>query len=175
MVAEKSTNPVDGNDAFSETELKPIRYAELSRRDLRSLIFHLLYAAESHEYNTPLITIVDNLNRGFDLDVPFESEAFKIAQAVIEQRELLDAQYAGLLANWRPDRVSVCTKLILRLAFWELMNTDIDARIIINEAIELSKCFAEDDAYRFVNGLLDRAVKEGLKRDGGAKKEQNIN
>lgn len=145
-------------------DLKPIRYAELSRRDIRSLIFHLLYAVESHEYNTPLISIVDNLNRGFDLDIPFECEAVEVARNVIEQRDALDALYAGLLANWRPDRVSVCTKLILRLGIWELLHTDTDSRIVLNEAIELAKCFAEDDAYRFVNGLLDRAVKEGIKR-----------
>lgn len=168
MVIPKSP---DTNDRDTLADLKPIRYAELSRRDLRSLIFHLLYAAESHEYNTALLSIVDSLNRGFDLDIPFESEAVKVAQAVIEQRDLLDAQYAGLLANWRPDRVSVCTKLILRLGLWELMNTDTDSRIVINEAIELAKCFAEDDAYRFVNGLLDRAIKEGLTRAGAPKED----
>jgi N utilization substance protein B len=173
MVASKPISTAGDHEISAE--LKPIRYAELSRRDIRSLIFHLLYAAESHEYNTPLLTIVDNLNRGFDLDIPFESEAVRVAHAVIEQRDLLDAQYTGLLANWRPDRVSVCTKLILRLGFWELMNTDIDSRIIINEAIELAKCFAEDDAYRFVNGLLDRGMKEGIHRPAVAKKEQSNN
>jgi N utilization substance protein B len=50
------------------------------------------------------------------------------------------------------------------LGLWELLNTDTDPRIVMNEAIELAKCFAEDDAYRFINGLLDRAVKEGVKR-----------
>jgi transcription antitermination protein NusB len=151
-------------NAETVSDIKPIRYAELSRRDIRSLIFHLLYAAESHEYNTPLISIVDNLNRGFDLDIPLESESVRVSQAIIDERDMLDAKYAGLLANWRPDRVSVCTKLILRLGLWELLYTDTDPRIIINEAIELAKCFAEDDAYRFINGLLDRAIKEGLIR-----------
>ncbi len=151
-------------DHDTTADFKPIRYAELSRRDLRSLIFHLLYAVESHEYQTPLISIVDNLNRGFDLDIPFESEAVEIARKVIDDRDALDAQYAGLLDNWRPDRVSECTKLILRLGLWELLNTDTDPRIVMNEAIELAKCFAEDDAYRFINGLLDRAVKEGVGR-----------
>jgi transcription termination factor NusB len=33
------------------------------------------------------------------------------------------------------------------------------ANIIINEAIELSKCFAEKDAYKFINGILDEAAK----------------
>ena len=135
------------------------KYAELSRRDIRALIFHLLYAAEAYEYQDSLQSIVDNLNRGFDLDIPFDSEVVHTAQAIIDERDTLDQKYISLLDNWRPERVSVCTKLILRLGMWELMYTQTDPRIIINEAIELAKCFAEADAYRFINGLLDRAVK----------------
>jgi transcription antitermination protein NusB len=48
----------------------------------------------------------------------------------------------------------------LLFAVWEFKNTETDARIIINEAIELAKCFAEEDAYRFVNGILDPVSKE---------------
>jgi transcription antitermination protein NusB len=148
------------DDAEDNVELKPIPYKRLSRRDIRSLIFHLLYAAESHEYNTSLEIIVDNLNCGFTLDIPFDSEVFKIAESIIRERDSLDSYYIQLLDNWRPERISTCTKLILRLGIWELLHTGTDPRIIINEAIELAKCFAEADAYRFINGLLDRAVKE---------------
>lgn len=59
----------------------------------------------------------------------------------------------------RQEQVSMVVKLILRFGIWELNNTDIDKSIIINEAIELTKCFAEKDAYRFVNGILDRIAK----------------
>ncbi|HEV2916505.1 MAG TPA: transcription antitermination factor NusB [Candidatus Babeliales bacterium] len=144
---------------------KPVKYTELSRRDIRALIFHLLYAAEAYEYQDSLQAIVDNLNRGFQLDIPFDSEAVQTAQAIIDMRDQLDQKYIALLDNWRPERVSVCTKLILRLGMWELIYTDTDPRIIINEAIELAKCFAEADAYRFINGLLDRAVKQGSYRN----------
>jgi transcription antitermination protein NusB len=146
------------HEAFQETVQK---YADLSRRDMRALIFHILYAAEALDYQDSLHAIVDNLNRGFDLDIPLDSEAVKTSQAIIDMREQLDQRYEKLLDNWRPERVSVCAKLILRLGMWELLQTDTDPRIVINEAIELAKCFAEADAYRFINGLLDRAVKEG--------------
>jgi N utilization substance protein B len=76
--------------------------------------------------------------------------------------------YEPYLANWRVDRVSVCTKLILLFGIWELKNTDTDTRIVINEAIELAKCFAEEDSYRFVNGILDSISKD-------LRKELNIN
>ena len=141
---------------------KNIRYNDFSRRDIRALIFHFLYAVEAFDYKTSLDSIVDNFNRGFDLDIPLESEVCTTAQAVIDVRRKLDDLYEKLLTNWRPERVSVCTRLILRFGVWELLNTDTDSRIVINEAIELAKCFAEADAYRFVNGLLDRLIKEGV-------------
>jgi transcription termination factor NusB len=37
-----------------------------------------------------------------------------------------------------------------------MLYTKTPHRIIINEAIELAKAFAEKDAYKFVNGLLDK-------------------
>lgn len=154
-------------DSYERDELDilqdmPLRYEDLSRRDIRSLIFHLLYAAEGCDYSTTTDTLFDSFNRGFHLEIPLDSDIYTIAGAVIENRTELDTYYETLFANWRPDRVSVCARLILRLGVWELINTDIDSRIIINEAIELAKCFAEPDAYRFINGLLDRVVKEGI-------------
>ncbi len=143
-----------------ETEQKPFSYDDLSRREVRSLIFHLLYAAESFDYQESLSAIVDNFNRGFELEIPMNSEVVRIAQEIINRRDELDELYKPLLTNWRFDRVGVCTKLILRFAVWEIYYTPTDARIIINEAVELTKAFAETDAYRFVNGILDKVAKE---------------
>lgn len=138
---------------------KPFSYNDLSRREVRSLIFHLLYAAESFDYQESLASIVDNFNRGFDLSIPMDSEVVRIAQEIIDKRDEIDELYKPLLTNWRFDRVGVCTKLIIRFAVWEIYFTETDARIIINEAVELTKCFAETDAYRFVNGILDKVAK----------------
>lgn len=135
-------------------------YDDFSRRDVRSLVFHFLYAIEAFDYQESLHSIVDNFNRGFDLDVPFDSELFKVVESIVSSRQELEKIYEPFLSNWRTDRVSVCTKLILLFGIWELKNTEIDARIIINEAIELAKCFAEEDAYRFVNGILDPVSKD---------------
>ncbi len=137
-----------------------ISYDDLSRRDVRSLIFHLLYAADSFDYQESLPSIVDHFNHGFNLEIPHESEVFQVAQTIIDARDELDAVYTPLLANWRLERVSTITKLLLRFGIWELLHTNMDPRIVINEAIELAKCFAEEGAYRFVNGILDRVAKE---------------
>ncbi len=138
-------------------------YASLSRREIRSLIFHLLYAVEGFDYTASLESIIDMFNRGYDWDIAPDSDAAKMAQAVIDAREELDELIRPLLANWRLERIGVCTKLILRMSVWELRNSDIAPSIVMNEAIELAKCFSEKDAYRFINGVLDQLCKKDEK------------
>jgi transcription antitermination protein NusB len=148
------------SSGYNDSLDRVISYNDLSRREVRSLIIHLLYAIDAFDYDISLEAITDNFNRGFELAIPFDSEVFKIAQQVIDTRNALDDAIKPLLHNWRFDRIGVCTKLILRLALWELMYTKTTANIIMNEAIEMAKCFAEKDAYKFVNGILDEAVKK---------------
>jgi len=138
---------------------QPISFSALSQRDKRSLLFHLLYAAESYDYQASIESLVDNLNRGFDFDIPLDSELVETASKIIEQREDLDEQYKPFLTNWRFDRLGIPTKLILRYAIWELLNTDTAQTVIINEAIELAKGFGEKDSYKFINGVLDEIIK----------------
>jgi N utilization substance protein B len=149
------TTPHEMNET-SNDEQRTLSYDDLTRRDVRALIFHLLYAMEAFNYEDTLESIVDNYNAGFELSISWNSEVFKTVQAVVNEREELDEMYKPLLTNWRFDRIGVSTKLILRFALWELKHSTTDPRIIINEAVELAKCFAEDDAYRFINGILDR-------------------
>ncbi len=131
-----------------------------SRRNYRALVFHLLYAAEAFGYDTSLEAIVDNYGRGFGIVISKDSDIFVTARAIIEKKDELDKLYEPLLANWRFDRISVSTKLILRLATYEIIDRSIDHRIIINEAVELAKRFAEQDAYKFINGILDKLAKQ---------------
>ena len=58
------------------------------------------------------------------------------------------------------DDVDHIEKAILRVAIFELSECkDVPYRVVINEAIELAKIFAADDSHKFVNGVLDKAVK----------------
>jgi len=149
----------DEKDQFSEMVLEERAYDDLSRREIRSLIFHLLYAADSFDYQESLQSIVASFNCGFKLSIPLESEMIKTVQAVIDERAELDEKITPFLLNWRIDRIGLATKLILRFAFWELDRDVTPPRVILNEAIELAKCFAEKDAFKFVNGVLDEVCK----------------
>lgn len=58
------------------------------------------------------------------------------------------------------DDVDHVEKAILRVAIYELTDcVDVPYKVVINEAIELAKSFAADDSHKFVNGVLDKAVK----------------
>ena len=58
------------------------------------------------------------------------------------------------------DDVDHVEKAILRVAIYELNDCiDVPYKVVINEAIELAKSFAADDSHKFVNGVLDKAVK----------------
>lgn len=127
----------------------------LSPRDQRAAIFHLLYAVDSFAYEQSLEAVVDSLSRGFQCVVAVQGPVFAKTHSIIEQREALDTEIKPLLHNWRFDRLGTCTRLILRIAIWEFLNSDLDPSVIINEAVELAKCFAEADAHKFINGLLD--------------------
>jgi N utilization substance protein B len=147
------------NLEVEETESSEVEESCSPQRQQRSLMFHLLYAMEAHDYEVSLASIIDSFNRGFDTNIELDGELARQTQAIIDEREALEATIKPLLANWRLERVGLCTRIILRMATWELLNSTIGPKIILNEAIELAKCFSERDAYKFVNGILDELLK----------------
>ncbi len=49
---------------------------------------------------------------------------------------------------------------VLRLAVWEMKNRlEIPYRVIINEALELTRAYADESARGFINGVLDKLAK----------------
>ena len=138
---------------------KEIKEELIKRREERSLVFFLLYGMDSWGYEISLENLAHNLIQEFHTQIDLNGNIINMAASVIEQRDKLDETIKPLLAHWRIERLGVCTRLILRLAVWEFLYTQTAPQIIMNEAIELAKCFAEKDAYRFINGVLDELSK----------------
>lgn len=130
-----------------------------SMRDIRTLAFHFLYVAESFDYKITINEIANMFRINYNLEFDDDCFAITIAFNSIDQRIELDEKIEPLLKNWKLNRLGISTRLILRMAIWELLEKQTPPSIIINEAIELSKCFAEKDAYRFINGILDEIRK----------------
>ena len=164
MKREQKISQKIGGDPSEEMNTKCVDLS-FSQRDIRSLAFHLIYAMEQFDYTISLEALVDNFRRGYDLDIPADSPAIRIARLAIDKRNIFDEELIPFLKNWKLERLGCCTRLILRLSLSELSQPEAIPTVIINEAIELAKSFAERDAYKFVNGVLDEIiVARGLKK-----------
>ncbi|MBP7854682.1 transcription antitermination factor NusB [Candidatus Babeliales bacterium] len=127
-----------------------------SRRKYRSLLFHILYAVDALDYETTASEVAEKLNNTYETDIDLDGDMIRSVTDIARRRKELDGVLIPCLENWRFERIGKCTLLILRYAIWEILYTKTAHNIIINEAIELAKCFSEKDAYKFVNGILDK-------------------
>jgi len=59
--------------------------------------------------------------------------------------------------NWRLERMARVDRNPLRLGAYELRHRiDVPYRVVINEAVELTKTFGGTDGHKYVNGVLDK-------------------
>ncbi|RLQ92137.1 transcription antitermination factor NusB [Planomicrobium sp. Y74] len=73
----------------------------------------------------------------------------------------IDGKLKGHLENWSLERLPKIERTILRMAVFELAYMeDAPSRVIMNEAIELSKTFGDEKSSRFVNGVLSKFTDE---------------
>jgi N utilization substance protein B len=90
-----------------------------------------------------------------------ETKAFaeQLVQGVQTHRGDLDALIGRCATNWTVSRMQVVDRNILRLGAYELLwLEDVPAKVTLNEAIELAKDFGDEDAAKFVNGVLDKVL-----------------
>jgi N utilization substance protein B len=94
--------------------------------------------------------------------------AVTLMEGVRREQVALDKLLADALEHWSVKRLSRVDHNIMRIALYELLRMeDIPARVTIDEAIELAKCYGDIQSGRFVNGVLDEiAGKLGLKNKG---------
>jgi len=82
--------------------------------------------------------------------------ASALARDTVARLATIDALVADTAEHWRPERVAVRDRLILRMAVGELMrDVETPHAVVINEALELARTFSTEDAVKFINGMLD--------------------
>jgi N utilization substance protein B len=71
---------------------------------------------------------------------------------------LIDQQLA---AGWRLSRIDSILRACLRAGSFELTErTDVPARVVISEYVEVAKAFFEGDEPKVVNGVLDKLARK---------------
>ena len=86
--------------------------------------------------------------------------ARSILAGVRRNRGELDQLLSERAENWRLERMAVTDRNILRLAAYEMLFGDTPDRVAINEAVELAKRYGAKQSSQFVNGILDRLLRD---------------
>lgn len=89
----------------------------------------------------------------------------RLVRGVVEHRPAIDTVIMKYANNWSLSRMGNVDRNVLRLALFEIYHSNhAPPVVVINEAVDLAKYFSNSDSGRFVNGLLDRAVRENPPR-----------
>jgi len=87
--------------------------------------------------------------------------AAEIFSGTVEHIEEIDAAIKAAAEHWDLQRMAAVDRNILRSAAFEILfRRDIPPAATINEALEIAKKYSTQEAPPFINGILDRIVKE---------------
>jgi N utilization substance protein B len=96
---------------------------------------------------------------------PVDPDTQEFAEALVRGSKLhqdkIDQMLAQYAEHWELDRMAVVDRNILRMAVYELLwQPEVPPKAAINEAIEIAKKFGTTESSRFINGVLDRILRE---------------
>ncbi|NCD11868.1 MAG: transcription antitermination factor NusB [Epsilonproteobacteria bacterium] len=131
--------------------------------------------ATRHQARESIITLLyaeDIGNAGID---KFIDELFEEKKIRNQQKEFALGLYNGVKAHlstideainlhlkeWNLSEIGMLERAILRLGGYEILFSELDNAVVINEAIELAKKLCNETSPKFINGVLDAICKEG--------------
>lgn len=128
----------------------------MTRTELREVACKIIY--ETY--------ILENAKVDYDINSLVKEEIENTDDFVLElingvknnQKELskLANRY---LVNWEIDRLSKMDKAIISVAIYELKYTDTAYKIVIDEALNLSHKYSDDNVTKMINAMLDGIYK----------------
>ncbi len=129
-----------------------------TRHQSRESVISLLYAKDIGNEN--IGKFVDDMLEDKKIRNKQKEFALSLFEGIGENLEAIDNEINKHLKEYKVHELGHIERAILRLGTYEILKTDLDNAVIINEAIELSKDLASDTAPKFVNGVLDAIAKE---------------
>lgn len=139
----------------------------MTRSNAREIVAHLIF--ELHITKNPAQQVVDttmepeyyeSLAQETEIyaERPNQKQMDYIRSAVAgiqEKQEELDGYIAKYAVNWSVSRISKVARAILHVAMYEALYVeDVPVSSAINEAVELTRKYEDEDVVSFVNGIL---------------------
>lgn len=142
-----------------------------SRRSTRNHVFNIVFQfnflEEQNENNVKMLidSYYDLLEYEEELELKYDElfNSYNINKKIVEEQaigifeklEELDNLIQKNSESWSISRIDKVDLTILRLAIYEILfEENIPNVVAINEAIELSKEYSSEKAYKFVNAVL---------------------
>ncbi len=119
-----------------------------SRQEIIKILYQINILEKIHS-NYKIDDLVDELENPNE----FIKETITGIQDNKNKLEELANKY--LKEKWTIDRLSIPDQGILLLGIYELLYTDTPNKVVIDEAINLSKLYSDDDIPKLINGVLD--------------------
>jgi N utilization substance protein B len=130
-----------------------------NRRLSRELAIQFLYLTEMNKGE-----IVNQLKVFWESNrcqEDIQSFTEDILNNIFDHKNEIDARLEKYSDNWTLSRMTVIDRNLLRLAASELMySKTVPPKVAIDEAVEIAKKFGSEDSPNFINGVLDRILKE---------------
>lgn len=86
--------------------------------------------------------------------------AIALFDGVMENLEVCDKAIVEHLKEWDFTRLGAIERATLRLASYEILFSELDSAVVINEAVEITKAFGTEQSPKFINGVLDAISKD---------------
>ena len=101
---------------------------------------------------------------------PYQQDVIDYTRVLLSgierQRDAIDKLIKDASDNWRLDRITYVDINILRLGIYEMLySEDVPPKVAIDEAIEIGKKYGNEDSQDFINGVLDRVLKDFYKKE----------
>lgn len=78
-----------------------------------------------------------------------------LVRGIVEREVQLELEISAFLNRWSIDRLAAIDKIILQIGLFELIAfEDTPTKVVIDEAVNLTRLFSDDKSISFVNGVL---------------------
>ncbi|MGQ9818571.1 MAG: transcription antitermination factor NusB [Candidatus Kapaibacteriales bacterium] len=170
---------IKGFRSLAREKVLQVLTAYVVSKESWEVLFNFIFFREYNFENTnikidKLLTREEIQELEADIPIEWDDDEVKFAKKLIESTlqsiEFANELIKKMVENWEFERIALLDRLILEMAIAELLNfPEIPPKVTINEAIEIAKEYSTDKSGQFVNGLLDRILKE-LTKQGIIKK-----
>jgi len=129
------------------------------RRSSRELAMRFLYQVELNPRN-PKEQMKEFWERN-PCQEDIQAFTEELVDKIFSKKEEIDALLETYSENWPLSRMAVIDRNLLRLATCEILYyKNVPPKVAIDEAVEISKKYGSDESPNFINGILDRVMKE---------------